>query len=264
MKTLSRPLAVLTLLASLSAPAAAIWPFSDPALAGPLGAVLAEAQGPVFIHKAGRTDATSGAAQTALDAGDTVKTGVGGRAVVAFLDGSKMQIKENASFAVAGHSAKKVSVKIDLGTVQYWIAKQAKRRRYELRTPTAVASVRGTSGEVEVAMNGETNFAQWTGSVDVTDSRGHEVRLEPNQQVTADDQKGLEGAKVETLAADKQPEPEPAYTAPAPTTTETKDGTTAATEEKSSEETTTEGSGTTTNTTSPTQDIQSPVSGSTP
>lgn len=209
MKTLSRPLAALTLLAGLSAPAAAIWPFSDPAPAGPLGAVLAEAQGAVFVQKAGQATPTSAAAQTALDAGDLVKTGVGGRAVVAFLDGSKMQLKENASFSVAGHSAKKVSVKIDLGTVQYWIAKQAKRRRYELRTPTAVASVRGTSGEVEVALNGESFFAQWTGSTDVTDSRGNNVRLEANQQVTSDDQKGLEGAKVEPLATDKQAEPEP-------------------------------------------------------
>lgn len=264
MKTLSRPLAALTLLAGLSVPSHAIWPFSDPAPSGPLGAVLAEAQGPVFIQKAGQATATSGAAQTALDAGDIVKTGAGGRAVVAFLDQSKMQLKENSTFAVSGHSAKKVSVKIDIGTVQYWIAKQAKRRRYELRTPTAVASVRGTSGELEVAANGETSFAQWTGSVDVTDSRGNEVRLEANQLVVADGQKGLEGAKIETLPADKQPEPEPAYTAPAPAPTETKDTTTAATEETASEETTTGGSGTTTNTTSPTQDIQSPVSGSTP
>ncbi|TPW20394.1 MAG: FecR protein [Elusimicrobia bacterium] len=181
MKTLSRPLAALALLIGLSAPAAALWPFSDPAPAGPLGAVLAEAQGAVFVQKAGAAEATSGAAQTALDAGDVVKTGAGGRAVVAFLDGSKMQIKENGSFAVSGHSAKKVSVKIDIGTIQYWITKQAKRRRYEMRTPTAVASVRGTSGEVEVSASGDTSFAQWTGSVDVTDSAGREVRLEPNQ-----------------------------------------------------------------------------------
>jgi ferric-dicitrate binding protein FerR (iron transport regulator) len=260
MKTIPSPLAALALLAGLAVPSHALWPFSDPAPAGPLGAVLAEVSGAVNVKKAGAAAAAAGAAQTALDAGDVVTTGAGGQAVVAFLDGSKMLVRENSAFAIAGHSAKKVSVKIDVGTLQYWIAKQAKRRRYELRTPTAVASVRGTSGEVEVALNGESSFAQWTGSTDVTDSRGNNVRLEANQQVTSDDQKGLEGAKVEPLAADKQPEPEPTVAPPPPGETpppgdapkeEPKEGEGDAAAPPPS-------SG------SPTQDIQSPVSGSTP
>jgi hypothetical protein len=258
MKTLARPLAALALLAGLGVPSHALWPFSDPAPAGPLGAVLAEVSGAVNVKKAGAPAAAAGAAQTALDAGDVVTTGAGGRAVVAFLDGSKMLVRENSAFAVAGHGAKKVSVKIDVGTLQYWITKQARRRRYEMRTPTAVASVRGTSGEVEVWPNGESSFAQWTGSTDVTDGRGNNVRLEANHQVTSDDQTGLQEAKVEPLATDRQPEPEPTVTTTTPT------GTTAATEPTTTEETTTEGSGTTGTTTSPTQDIQSPVSGSTP
>ncbi|TBR17649.1 hypothetical protein EPO15_16470 [bacterium] len=263
MKTLSRPLAALALVAALSVPSRALWPFSDDKPAGPLGAVLAEVSGAVNVHKAGGAAAAPGVAQTALDAGDTVTTGTGGRAVIAFLDASKMLVKENSTFAVSGHSAKKVSVKIDVGTIQYWITKQARRRRYELRTPTAVASVRGTSGEVEVASNGDAVFAQWTGSTDIVDSQGHEVRLEANQAVTSDEKKGLEDAKVETLPADKQPEPEPTVTTT--TTTETKTETTAATDSTTTEETTTtDGSTTNTNTTSPTQDIQSPVSGSTP
>lgn len=258
MMTLTRPLAALALLSALAAPSNALWPFSDAKPAGPLGAVLAEVSGPVNVQKAGAGAAVPGAAQTALDAGDVVTTGVGGRAVVAFLDQSKMQLKENSTFAVAGHSAKKVTVKIDIGTLQYWISKQAKRRRYELRTPTAVASVRGTSGAVEVDLNGESSFVQWTGSTDVTDGRGNAVRLEANQQVTSDDQKGLEDAKVEPLAADKQPEPEPQVTA---TGSGDPAGTTSTTEESSDEGTST---GSTSDTASPTQDIQSPVSGSTP
>lgn len=258
MTTLTRPLAALALLSALASPSHALWPFSDPAPAGPLGAVLAEVSGAVNVKKAGAAAAAPGAAQTALDAGDVVTTGAGGRAVVAFLDGSKMQLRENSAFSVAAHSAKKVSVKIDVGTLQYWIAKQAKRRRYELRTPTAVASVRGTSGEVEVEPNGESSFAQWTGSTDVMDSQGNNVRLEANQQVTSDDQKGLEGAKVEPLAQDNQPQPEPTVT----TTTSSEP---AKTETTAGEETTaTSDPGTTGTTTSPTQDIQSPVSGSTP
>lgn len=256
MKTLTRPLAALALVAGLGVPSHALWPFSDPAPAGPLGAVLAEVSGAVNVKKAGAAAAVPGAAQTALDAGDVVSTGAGGRAVVAFLDGSKMQVREGSTFAVAGHSAKKVSVKIDVGTLQYWIAKQAKRRRYELRSPTAVASVRGTSGEVEVAPDGETSFAQWTGSTDITDSQGNNVRLEANQQVTSDDQKGLQEAKVEPLAADKQPEPEPTV-APPPSPEPTPQPSPEPEPEPAPAPT-----GTTT--TSPTQDIQSPVSGSTP
>lgn len=209
MKTLFRPLPALALLAALSAPSRAMWPFADAKPAGPLGAVLAEVSGPVNVHKAGGAAAVPAAAQTALDAGDTVTTGSGGRAVIAFLDASKMKIQENSSFAVAGHSAKQVSVKIDVGTLQFWITKQAHRRRYQLRTPTAVASVRGTIGEIEVAQNGETNFNLFEGSLGISDSKGNEVRLEANQTVKSDDQTGLQDAKVESLPANKQPEPEP-------------------------------------------------------
>lgn len=244
------------LLLGLAVPAHALWPFSDPKPSGPLGAVLAEVSGPVTVQKAGTAAAVPGASQTALDTGDLVRTGAGASAVIAFLDGSKMRVKENSAFGVGAHSAKKVGVSIDVGTLQFWITKQAKKRRYTMRTPTAVASVRGTTGEVEVALNGETSFSLFTGGLLIEDNRGNSVRLDPQQAVKADDQTGLENAKVEALPPNKQPEPEPQVTPlpqPSPEpgpTPEPEPGQEPAQEPQGS--------------TSPTQDIQSPVSGSTP
>lgn len=258
MKTLARPLAALVLLAGLSAPAAALWPFGDAKPVGPLGAVLAEVSGTVNVKKSGAEKAASASAQTALDAGDVVTTAAGGRAVIAFLDGSKMQIKENSTFAVAGHSAKKVSVKIDVGTLQFWIAKQARRRRYEMRTPTAVASVRGTEGDITVMLNGESSFNLYEGGLNITDNRGNDVRLDANQTVTSDDQTGLQDAKVEALPPEKKGEPEPQVTTPEPKKEEAKADVPPDAESGDASV------GEAGQQSSPTQDIQSPVSGSTP
>ena len=266
MTNLIRPAFALALAALLAAPAHAIWPFGDTKPDGPLGAVLADVSGPVTVQKAGATSAAPAASQTALDTGDTVKTAAGGRAVIAFLDGSKMQLKDNSTFGVGKHSAKKVGVSIDIGTLQFWIAKAAQRRRYEMRTPTAVAAVRGTVGDIEVAANGETSFNLFEGSLGITDNRGNEVRLEPNQMVKSDDQTGLKDAKIEALPENKKMEEPPktpgetaAATPPPPAEGDKKaEGDAAAEAEEGSTGTTTPSSS------SPTQDITSPVSGSTP
>ena len=229
MKTLPRLSSALALTFALSLPSHALFGWGDKPDTGPLGAVLGEVAGPVQVKRAAGGDFAPAAAQTALDSGDVLKTGPGGRAVVVFLDGSKMQVKESATFAVESHSAKKVAVKIDVGTLQFWIKKVAQRRAYQMRTPTAVASVRGTEGEIDVAPNGATEFVLFSGSLGITDAHGVEVRLEPNQQVKSEPEKGLSEAKVEAVPATKTMDPAPVTptetkaepTAPADATTTT-------------------------------------------
>lgn len=201
--------AALTLSMSLAAPSYALFGWGDKPAEGPLGAVLADVSGPVTVKRAAGGGFAAAAAQTQLDTGDTLKTGSGGRAVVVFLDGSKMQLTSDSTFAVAGHSAKKVSVKIDVGTLQFWIKKVAGRRKYEMRTPTAVAAVRGTIGEIDVAADGSSNFSLFEGSLGITDSRGVEVRIDGNQQVASDPGKGLSEAKVQALPPAKAGPPPP-------------------------------------------------------
>jgi len=128
---------VLLLSCALGAPAAAA-PKAAP------GAALAYVAGAVTVEtKAGSRPGRRG---EALADGDAVASGPGATAVIALADGSKLKLKESSRIALTlpGSRAPTTDVLLSLGGVFAKVAKRLPGAEFRVRTPTAVAAVRGT------------------------------------------------------------------------------------------------------------------------
>jgi len=195
-------LATLALSFALATPSHALWPFSSKEEAPKaVGAVISAATGSVRYIKPGQ--AARPATQRPIHAKDRVKTGADGQAVIMFLDGTKIKIGKNSEFELTDHDPKKVNVRLLVGRVTAWV-KRVQNRRFALRTPTAVASVRGTT------LGAETNppaFDLFSGAMDVTDNFGNTVPMTGGQTLGVDAQRGVQGQTPQTLT--KSPPPEP-------------------------------------------------------
>ena len=81
--------------------------------------------------------------------GDAIKTGSGDRAALAFVGGAEMRINESSEFTVeSGGGAKPTSVYTKAG--QAWTRLLHGKAGMNVRSPLAVASVRGTEADVDV------------------------------------------------------------------------------------------------------------------
>lgn len=112
----------------------------------------------------------------ALAAGDRVRTAVGARATVTFDDGSRVDLEPGSTLTVEEAAAAQVSLQLALGSLRAWVEKNLSRR-FAVRTPTATVAVRGTVFAVKVDARGRTTVEVVSGSVSVTDQKGHETWL---------------------------------------------------------------------------------------
>ncbi|MFA5140484.1 MAG: FecR domain-containing protein [Elusimicrobiota bacterium] len=209
------PLIAAILIAAGAVPSHALFGFGEKSAAPePVGAVLSSVLGKVE-HMAKDADKWKPASsQQLVQLGDQIKTGPKGKAFVVFLDGTKLLISEKSEFTFKSHSPKKVSVYMGVGILEAWVKKVAKRR-FEVRTPSAVASVRGTEWRTEVAPTGDTNFDLFGGSLDVNDNFGNFQPIDPGQRIVADDAKGIAESKPEPIPQAVVMAPEPAVNAAA-------------------------------------------------
>lgn len=147
-------------------------------------ASISEAVGSVQIRKAGSQSwgSVTGAGHV-LGPGDEIKTGRGSRTVLQFDDGSKVEIGPNGSFQLEEARPDSAAMKFNLGFMKAWVSK-ALARRFQVRTPTAVCSVRGTEFGVNVADGGNTAVNVFSGLVGVGDMKGNEVLLAEGQSVS--------------------------------------------------------------------------------
>jgi ferric-dicitrate binding protein FerR (iron transport regulator) len=112
--------------------------------------------------------------------GDFVKTGKGERVGIAFVGGAELRINENSVFEIqSGGGAKPVSVKTRLGDV--WTRLIGKHSGVLIRTPAAVAAVRGTEADVNV--NERVDVKVYDGHVDLTNEKGS-TSLRAGQQAS--------------------------------------------------------------------------------
>lgn len=110
----------------------------------PSAARLALVKGDVKIEsKAGARAVKSGAA---LAAGDVVTTGKGAVAVVELPDGSRLKLRASSRLAVTlpGPKSAVTEAALSFGSVFAKIAKRVEGQEFLVRTPSAVAAVRGT------------------------------------------------------------------------------------------------------------------------
>lgn len=131
--------------------------------------------------------------------GTEVRTGRSSRAVLTFDDRSRVEIGPNSVYVLEDGGANRASMRFNLGAMRAWVNKTLSQR-FTVRTPTAVASVRGTEFGVTVQQNGSTNIDLFKGILGVSDNKGGETELQAGQKIQVDSQ-GL--GSVKSLGEDK-------------------------------------------------------------
>lgn len=114
--------------------------------------------------------------------GQTIRTQREGQALIKFSDGSRVQLSQWTSFVIEKTDTKEASFKLEAGKLRAAIAGYFSNR-YKIRTPTAVASVRGTEFEIS-ATQGKTEMNVAEGLLEVSDNKGKEAVVSAEETVT--------------------------------------------------------------------------------
>lgn len=122
------------------------------------------------------------AVNAAINNGSEIKTGWRGRVTLDFEDGSKVELGPRSSFIVEQADRAKASLKLKVGRMKAWVSKFLSRR-FRVRTPTAVCSVRGTEFDLDVHPSGDTDVKLKKGLMGVADNQGNEVLMKGGQQL---------------------------------------------------------------------------------
>jgi hypothetical protein len=101
---------------------------------------------------------------TVLQQGDEIKTGPGSKLDLR-LGESVIEMAENSSFVLTSETENGATITQPLGYIRYTL-KRLLGSRYQVRTPTACACVRGTQFAVSVRANGWTQITVVEGLVD--------------------------------------------------------------------------------------------------
>ena len=124
-----------------------------------------------------------------LTDGEEVQTGDRATVVLDFKDGSRVELGPKTSFTVesSGDSGDGfANMKVGWGRMKAWVRKSMSRR-FRVRTPTAVCSVRGTEFQVQVERgSGATQIDLMTGLLGVGDNKGNETLLKDGQSLSVD------------------------------------------------------------------------------
>lgn len=103
--------------------------------------------------------------------GDTVKTDAGELVAIAFVGGAELRINESSEFVMESGGGRQVtSVKTRLG--QAWTRLLHGRSGMQVRSPMAVAAVRGTEADVDV--QDRMTVKVYEGIVDVLNDKGRQ------------------------------------------------------------------------------------------
>lgn len=105
--------------------------------------------------------------------GDVIKTGAGDMAALAFVGGAEVRINENSEFVMesGGGAAGASSVYTKVG--QAWTRLLHGKAGMKVRSPIAVAAVRGTEADVDVAERMEVKV--YEGLVDLSNDSGRQT-----------------------------------------------------------------------------------------
>jgi hypothetical protein len=176
-------------------------------------ATLTRVQGAVDILKAGSSTWQPVEADTRIEAGSRVRTGPDAAVQLTFFEGSTTDLTSNTEVSIDQMS----SLKKDVGRViilQQWTGRTYHRvqplldvdSRFEVETPSAVASVRGTEFALDVETDGATRVIVVEGLVNVEAQEivvpveaGHETVARPQHPPEPARPVSMLPAQVETL-----------------------------------------------------------------
>ncbi|MFA6029517.1 MAG: FecR domain-containing protein [Elusimicrobiota bacterium] len=143
---------------------------------------LTKSEGEVVVYPAGAEESSEPETDMPLDAGDRIETGADGRAEVALDSESLVEIGPKSVFTVESLDEKESWLSLKLGSLTAKLKKLAAGRSLRVRTPSAVAAVRGTEFAVDVPEEGETRVGVFDeGRVEVSGEQGS-TELSANQE----------------------------------------------------------------------------------
>ena len=157
--------------------------------------------GEVYVRSAGEEDWRKAEAQVPLQKGDEVQTGPSAAAEIA-LDGENVvELGADSQMTVGALEKQSSTVELTMGSLIAKLASLLGQREFKVKTPSAVAAVRGTEFGVEVDEE-ETSVGVFDeGKVSVRRSDAQEeVLLEPGREVGVRRGQALRARALERFA----------------------------------------------------------------
>ncbi len=119
-----------------------------------------------------------------VQAGDKLITGADGRLSLNWIDGTRIRMAPGSALTVqkceAAKGVERAVFRLDLGKVWVRVLRMLSQQdKFEIKTPTATAGVRGTIFAVAVTPDGTTDVSVYEGEVTVV-SAGGEVKVAAN------------------------------------------------------------------------------------
>lgn len=161
-------------------------------------AVLKAAKGDVKVRAVGEKRFETAAAGTPLLFGDMLRTGPASMAHVVFPEGTAVLVKENANFSIQGEPR---NILMNFSAGEFLIGlrrKLAKGESFRVRTPAAVAAVRGTLFWGKSDEKKDTDYVSFRDTIEVR-AGGRKVLLEPGQYLHIPFGKAPEDPKASTV-----------------------------------------------------------------
>ena len=143
---------------------------------------ISSTDGKVLFLKSGSYTWAQVSTGQVLAPGDQLKTTSGSRATVTFDDASRIELNPGSAFTLKEATPQGSGMELKLGSLKAWISKSL-NRRFQVRTPTAVCSVRGTEFGVDVGESGDTRVQMFGGLLAVADKAGNEVLIKDRESV---------------------------------------------------------------------------------
>lgn len=140
-----------------------------------------------------------------LAEGNQVKTGPGASADILLSDGSKLSLSEKAEFTVESTKTVETAFKLGVGRLKAYFA-GAFSGRMRVRTPSAVAAVRGTEFEMSAGPDGRTQVTVDEGHLEVSDNQGRQAVITSEETLSVGEG-GLETPRFVPLADEHAQQP---------------------------------------------------------
>ncbi|MCB1173089.1 MAG: FecR domain-containing protein [Leptospiraceae bacterium] len=173
----------------------------DANAAGEVRTIVSSVVGSAQLLRAGAAEALT--AGQMLQSADTIKTGDQSAVELAVQGFGVVKVGANTEVGLAelvnDQNKGRVSLDLKRGDVASVISRQDAESEYSIRTPTAIAGVRGTAFIVSVGGGGTAQIAVLDGSVAVSQD-GQEVILEKNSRLVVQKQQKLSRDMVQELS----------------------------------------------------------------
>lgn len=169
-------------------------------------------------HKSGDTDWALTKPLTQLETSDVLRTGEKSLAIIRFLDGSNLRVREKTTITIYADKKQNglsKNTRVDAGKMRFETVRQKGDDEFLITTPTAVASIRGTEGVIHVLDDGATMLTLDSGRVDIRATLGAQqsgaveggmtalISTEGNVSVDYSTQEQLDDSRKSTMSKEK-------------------------------------------------------------